>query len=97
MFAIVEIGGKQYKITEDETIRVEMVDPSTCKVLLVSDGKTTQIGTPYLDNATVGLEVTHTGKDKKVIMFKMKSKKRYRRLRGHRQPFNEMKVGKISA
>ncbi|MBP9718778.1 50S ribosomal protein L21 [Candidatus Gracilibacteria bacterium] len=95
MFAIIEIGGKQYKVSEKDVIRTEKVDPSTAKVLLVSDGAKVHVGTPYL-NSTVALEVLGTGQDDKVITFKMKAKKRYKRLKGHRQEYNDMRVGAIT-
>lgn len=101
MFAIIEIGGKQYKVKEKDVLRIEKlpVEPgkihSADQVLLTSDGKATKIGTPYIPGASVELKVLKTALDDKVIVFKMKAKKRYRRLRGHRQPYTEVSVVKI--
>lgn len=96
MFAIIEIGGKQYGIREKEIIRVEKVDPSTAKVLLVATGTGTKIGTPYVAGAKVTLKVLKTEKADKVTAFKMKAKKRYKKTLGHRQIYNEVQVEKIS-
>lgn len=96
MFAIIEIGGKQYSVKTNDVIKTEKVDAGSARVLLTSDGKTTKIGMPFVDGATVELIVKETALDKKVRTFKMKAKKRYKRLKGHRQTFNKVEVGKIS-
>lgn len=102
MFAIIEVGGRQYKVKETDVLNVEKVDAaenssmSVDKVLLLSDNKTTRIGSPYVDGASVELKVKKTAKAKKVIIFKMKAKKRYKRLKGHRQMFSEVEVLKIN-
>lgn len=96
MFAIIEIGGKQYKVSEKQVIVTEKVEPETAKVILVSDGTTTHVGTPFLEKAKVELKILKTAKDDKVITFKMKSKKRYKRLKGHRQVLCDMLVGAIT-
>ena len=103
MFAIVELGGKQYIVKENDILRVEKVDEEagkstvTSKVLLVAKEGSVKVGTPYLAGASVEMKVLKSGMGDKVIVFKMKAKKRYRKLRGHRQPFSEVKVGKITA
>ena len=103
MFAIIELGGKQYKIQEKEILQVEKLETpegqtfKAEKVLLISDEDKTKIGTPYLPGASVEVQVKKTGLSEKVILFKMKSKKRYKRLRGHRQPYSEIEILKISA
>lgn len=103
MFAIVELGGKQYIVREKDTLRVEkMQTPAgkteeTAKVLLISDDKQTRVGAPYLPNSSVELKVKCTGLSKKVRTFKMKAKKRYKRLKGWRQPYSEVEVVKIKA
>lgn len=103
MFAILELGGKQYFVKEKDIIRVEKLatpenqTTTTEKVILVSNGQGTKIGTPYLPGTTVELKVLKTGLGEKVRIFKMKAKKRYKRLRGHRQPFSEVEVVKITA
>lgn len=67
------------------------------KVLLLSDSKETKIGTPYLSNASVGVKIVKTGLGEKDIIFKMKSKKRYKRHIGHREPYSEIEIVKIKA
>jgi len=101
-FAIVETGGKQYKIAEGDSFTVEKLkdhkegDTVTFdKVLLVDDGKTTTVGTPYIDGATVEVELQETGKGRKLYIQKFKAKSRYKRRLGHRQPFSKVSVKKI--
>jgi large subunit ribosomal protein L21 len=101
MFAIVELGGKQYTVHQKDVLRVEKIDAEegssfkADKVLLKSDGKTSQIGTPYLPNTFVELKILKSGLNDKVITFKMKAKKRYKRTKNWRQPFTEVEVVKI--
>jgi large subunit ribosomal protein L21 len=102
MFAIVETGGKQYKITEGDVLKVEklpQVEDGKIifdKVLLINDGKKTQIGTPYLEGATVTADLVEEGRSKKVTVIHYKAKVRYRKVYGHRQPFTKVKVGKVA-
>lgn len=100
MFAVIELGGKQYTVRERDVLRVEKIDApkdtsSTDKVLLYSDGKTTKIGTPYVTGAKAEFKVLKSGLSDKVRIFKMKAKKRYKRLRGHRQPYSEVEITKL--
>lgn len=100
MFAIIELGGKQYIVKEKDVLRVEKLGIEegktvTSKALLANNGSSTKIGTPYLPEVSVELEVLKNGRGDKVRIFKMKAKKRYKRLRGHRQPFSEVKVSKL--
>lgn len=103
MFAIVELGGKQYKVKEKDVLRVEKLDTEDGKiatiekVLLTSDDNSTKIGTPFVGGASIELKVLQTALGDKVRIFKMKAKKRYKRLRGHRQPFTDVSVMKINA
>lgn len=103
MFAIVQLGGKQYLVKEKDVLRIEKLGIEEGKtmtsnqVLLTSDGKSVSVGTPYLPSASIELKVRENGRDKKVVVFKMKAKKRYKRLRGHRQPFSEVSVLSIKA
>ena len=98
MFAIVEVGGKQYLVKEKDYLRLEKLGieegktTSINKVLLVSSDSATKVGTPYLPSATVELKVLKTALGDKVITFKMKSKKRYKRSKNHRQPFTDAQV-----
>jgi large subunit ribosomal protein L21 len=102
MYAIFETGGKQYKVAAGDVIRVEKLPEAEGKnikfdkVLAVNDGKQTHIGTPYLDAATVDATVTAVGKAEKVIVFKFKAKKDYRKKQGHRQPFTEIEIERVS-
>ena len=103
MYAVVKTGGKQYKVEEGKWIDVELLhkeDGETVEfneVLLVSDGENTKVGSPMLANAKVTGKVEKTGKKKKVIVYKMKPKKHYRRKQGHRQQFSRVRIEKIEA
>ncbi|MFO8083383.1 MAG: 50S ribosomal protein L21 [Desulfobacterales bacterium] len=103
MYAVVVSGGKQYKVREGEVLRLEKIpgeigDPiSFDDVLLYSDGENLQIGQPVLENAKVTGRVVEQGKARKIIVFKFKRRKRYRRKQGHRQQFTAVKIDSISA
>ncbi|HCL79509.1 MAG TPA: 50S ribosomal protein L21 [Synergistaceae bacterium] len=103
MYAIVETGGKQYRVQEGDVIRVERLaveDGEAVvldKVLLVGQDDGVLVGTPYLQGASVSASVVTSGKGDKVIVFKYKSKKNYRRLRGHRQLFTDIRIDGITA
>ena len=102
MYAVVKTGGKEYKITEGDIIRVEKLegnvgDPVTLKdVLMVGKEGEIQVGVPHLTQAVVTGEIVQQVKGKKVLIFKMKRRKNYRRLRGHRQNYTYLKVNDIS-
>lgn len=99
-FAVIQTGGKQYKVKKGSVISIEKIigkykvgDKVTFdKVLLVDDGKDTTIGTPYIDGAKVEAEITEIGKAKTVLVVKYKQKSRYLRRNGHRQPFFKVKI-----
>lgn len=99
-YAVVETGGKQYKVSEDDVIKVEKLDVEAGglvdleKVLLIG-GEEVKIGAPYVEGAKVTAEVVKNGKAKKIIVFKYKAKKNYRRKQGHRQPYTELKITSI--
>jgi large subunit ribosomal protein L21 len=101
MYVIFETGGKQYKAAAGDILRVEKLPADEGgevlfdKVLAVNDGNETHVGTPYLD-AAVTATVTAVGKGDKVIVFKFKAKKGYRRKQGHRQPFTEIEIESVS-
>ncbi len=101
MYAVIETGGKQYKVQEGDVISVEKLglDEGKAvefdKVLVYSDGSNVQFGTPVLENAKVTGNVIENGKSDKVIIFKYKAKKDFRKKRGHRQPFSKVKIEKI--
>jgi large subunit ribosomal protein L21 len=103
MYAVVEFKGKQYKAEKGALLKVDKLDaePGTSlnidTVLLVSgEGDSVSVGTPYLGGVTVGATVESHGKDPKIIVFKYKPKKDYRRKLGHRQQFSIIKIGDIS-
>jgi len=102
VFAIVQTGGKQYKVREGDVIRVEKlpVDVGEEVILdqvLMVHGEDTKIGRPFVEGANVVARVQRNGKGKKIIVFKYKPKKNYRRKKGHRQPFTELVIEKINA
>ena len=101
MYALFEYKGKQYKAEKDALINVDLVDAKEGDkiviedVLLVSDGNTVKVGTPKVAGAKVEVVVQKEFKDKKVLVFKYKSKKDYHRLIGHRQQYTTVKVENI--
>ncbi|MBI4132626.1 MAG: 50S ribosomal protein L21 [Candidatus Sungbacteria bacterium] len=102
MFAVIRTGGKQYKVQPGQKLRVEKLDASAGagihfkEVLLIADGGEIEIGTPLVRNAQVDAQVLAQGRDKKKIVFKYHPKTRYRKKKGHRQPFTEVEITKIS-
>ncbi len=104
MYAVVATGGKQYKVSEGDVIYVEKLDAevdSTVeldKVLVVGkDDEGVVIGKPVVEGAKVSAKVLAQGKAKKVIVFKYKAKKDYRKKQGHRQPYTKLQIEKIDA
>ena len=103
MFAIIESGNKQYIVEEGTVIDVELLekkegDAVTFKnVLLVSKGKKTDIGTPYIKGVAVEGKVLLNGKSKKVTSFKWKNKTGYKRTIGHRQPFTQVRISSLGS
>jgi len=101
MYAVIETGGKQYKVQEGEEIRVEKLDVEEGneykfdKVMLISKDGDLKIGKPYLDEAVVDATVVKHDKGKKIIVFKYKPKKDYKKKQGHRQPYTQVKIDKI--
>ena len=101
MYAVIQTGGKQYRVSEGDVITVEKLKAEVDskiefnEVLLVGDGGEVKIGTPYLDATKVVGSVLESGKGKKVIIFKYKSKKDYRKKQGHRQPFTMVRIDEI--
>ncbi len=103
MYAIIETGGKQYKVSEGDVLFIEKLDVEAGdavtfdKVLVVADGENVQIGAPVVAGATVSAKVEKNGKAKKIYVFKMKRKKNYRNKKGHRQPYTKVTIEKINA
>ena len=102
MYAVIETGGKQYKVSEGDTLFVEKLGVEEGeavtfdKVLVVADGENVKVGAPTVEGATVEAKVVKNGKAKKIYVFKMKRKKNYRRKKGHRQPFTKVEISKIN-
>lgn len=101
MYAIVETGGKQYRVKEGDTLFIEKLDVEQGdkvefdKVLAVSKDGQLSLGTPVVDGAKVTATVLENGKAPKIIVFKYKAKKDYRKKQGHRQPYTKVKVEQI--
>ena len=101
MYAVLETGGAQFKVIEGEKVKVPKLAVNAGdklkfeKVLLIADGDKSWVGTPYLENVAVEAEVTKNGKLPKVIVFKKKKRRDYRRTRGHRQEFTELLISRI--
>jgi large subunit ribosomal protein L21 len=103
MYAIIETGGKQYKVAEGDVLFLEKLEVAEGdsvafdQVLAVSKGGNLVVGAPLVAGAKVTAKVEKQGKDKKIIVYKYKAKKNYRRKQGHRQPYTKVIVEKIEA
>ena len=97
MYAVIETGGKQYRVQGGDVITIEKLNAEVGetvtfdKVLVLGEGKDVKVGTPYVDVAVTG-SVVESGKGQKVIIFKYKAKKDYRKKQGHRQPYTMVKI-----
>ena len=101
MNAIIETGGKQYKVAEGDVLFIEKLDVNAgdqvnFKVLAILDGDKSTFGTPVVEGATVEATVEKNGKGKKIRIFKYTPKKGYRKRQGHRQPYTKVEITKIS-
>ena len=102
MFAIIETGGKQYRVAKDDVISIEKIagkpgdNVTLDQVLLLNDDKDINLGTPLLKGAKVSATIVNQAKADKVIVFKKKRRKNYRRLKGHRQELTYLKITDIS-
>lgn len=100
-FAVIKTGGKQYLVSAGQKLKVEKLDVKEGgeftfdKVLLIADGKKIEIGSPLVKGARVEAKVLRHGREKKVIVFRYHPKTRYRKKKGHRQPFTEVEIVKI--
>ncbi|OPY70522.1 MAG: 50S ribosomal protein L21 [Syntrophorhabdaceae bacterium PtaU1.Bin034] len=101
MYAIIESGGKQYRVSEGEKVRIEKLPGSADEqvalgeVLVISDGEQTRVGSPYLQGASVTGKIVAQGKARKVTVFKYKRRKDSKKKKGHRQLFTELFIEKI--
>ena len=101
MFAVLKTGGKQYKVAEGDLLKIEKLEGSVgdsvefAEVLLVG-GDDVKVGTPTIEGASVAAEIVGHGRSRKIVVFKKKRRKNYRRKNGHRQAFTEIKITGIS-
>lgn len=102
MHAIIETGGKQYKVAEGDVVYIEKLDLNAGDkikfdhVLAILDGDNATFGTPVVEGAAVEASIVKNGKGKKIRIFKYNPKKGYRKRQGHRQPYTKVEIGKIS-
>jgi len=103
MYAIIQTGGKQYKVAEGDSLKVEKIpgvegqEISFKRVLFYRNAEDAKIGTPLLESASVEAEIVRNGQAKKILVFKKKRRKGYSKKQGHRQEFTEIKIKKINA
>ena len=101
-YAIIKTGGKQYKVSQGDLIKVEKLESDVgdkvtlSQVLMVGQGEDVEVGSPYVSNCEVTGEVVEQGKGAKIIVFKKKRRKGYRRKNGHRQRFTQLKITEIT-
>ena len=102
MFAVIETGGKQYKVTEGDILFIEKLGVEDGekvtfdKVMALSDGEKITVGAPYVEGATVTANVIKSGKGKKILVMTYKSKKNEKKKQGHRQPYTKVQIEKIN-
>ncbi len=103
MYAVVKIKGQQFRVEPGTRLQVPLLtdevgaDVTFDEVLLLADGEDVKVGTPNVDGASVAAEVLRHGRSRKVVVFKRKRRKNYRRKKGHRQPFTEVSIKGINA
>lgn len=103
MYAVIESGGKQHRVTEGEILKLEKLEVATGeevsfdKVLMVGEGESVKIGAPYVKGSKVTAEVLTQGRAKKITIIKFNRRKHYRKRQGHRQWFTEVKITGITA
>lgn len=101
MYAVIKTGGKQYRVQEGDIIFIEKLNAAEGdqvhfnEVLALSDDNGLKVGTPIVEGAVVEANVLKQGKSKKIVVFKYKAKKNYRKKQGHRQPYTKIQVTKI--
>ncbi len=102
MYAVIKTGGKQYKVSEGDLVKVEKLagavgDTIELAEVLMVGGEEVKIGTPLLQGAKVKARIVEQDKDKKILVFKSKRRKNFRKLNGHRQPITRLKITGIEA
>jgi large subunit ribosomal protein L21 len=102
MYAVIQTGGKQYRVSPGDTVRVEKITAETGasveldKVLMIADGETVRVGTPYVDGSRVSATIKTHGKGKKVKIIKFKRRKHHLKRQGHRQWYTELEITGIN-
>ena len=102
MYAVVKLAGKQFKVSADQVLRVPYMGDDVGQsieikeVMAVGEGDELKLGSPFVDGASVKAEVLNHGQDRKILVFKKKRRKKYRRVQGHRQQFTELKITSIA-
>ena len=102
MYAVIKTGGKQYRVDPGKEVRVEKLDGELGdtvtfdQVLMASDGENIRVGKPFLEDTKVVGRITQQGKNKKILVFKYKRRKGYRKKMGHRQQFTQIKIDEIT-
>ncbi len=102
MYAVIKTGGKQYRVTEGQTLKVEKLEVEEGAsvefdtVLMIADGGQVKVGTPYVEGARVSATVKSQGRGPKVRIIKFRRRKHYRKTQGHRQSYTEVRIGGIS-
>lgn len=102
MYAVITSGGKQYKVSEGDTVKVEKLSGEVGskvvfdQILMLGEASSYRVGKPNVEGAQVEAEITGHNRAKKIIVFKFKQRKKYRKKYGHRQPYTELKVTRIS-
>ena len=102
MYAVIKTGGKQYRVAEGQSLKVEKLDIEEGaavefdQVLMIADGDRIQVGAPYIDGARVSATVKSQGRSPKVLIVKFRRRKHYRKTQGHRQSYTELKISGIS-
>lgn len=102
MYAIIKTGGKQYQVSTGDRLVVEKLEGnigdsvSLDEVLLIADGEAITVGQPVVEGAKVVATITEQGKNRKIKVFKKKRRKKYRLMKGHRQPYTVLKIAEIS-
>ncbi|MBU1194821.1 MAG: 50S ribosomal protein L21 [Proteobacteria bacterium] len=102
MYAVIKTGGKQYKVHEEQILKVEKLDGTEGSeiefdnILMYSDGETITLGAPKIETASVKAHILDQARDRKQLVFKYKRRKGYRKMRGHRQHYTEIKIDSIT-